>query len=349
MMPSLPKSMKTKPTSYLYNFYTKDDDDGTPIVIEIDGFEVQIGINVVILPGFHIKPNQERKGQLTVIGSNSFLGKGESIEEGSIWPDGTILQGEPLFKESLGIKALLVADDFGRTPENNAATMDCLKKELLHHVSFMANRRENSEQASSLVGGTPYKSKVGLHFNLTEGYSLSPLAKDKWYSVNEPGNLGRIINSRRSSFFLLPKEKKQILDELKHQIAAFKEYGYKPDYFDSHGNIHFKWPIAKTIYKNLKDEGFKYIRIPRNVKSKHKIYDLFFKQRVIKLYKRHFQTADVFLNASDLFTPSVSNHFGKTIEVMVHPFIKGERYINRRDVGFGALMAYLRAIGAEPS
>ena len=339
--------MKKRPVNYLYNFYTKDDGDGSPIIISIDGFQVQIGINVVILPGFHIEPCKERAGQLTVIGSNSFLGKGASLEEGSASPEGTIIEGEPLFAEGLGIGVMLVADDFGRTPENNASTLDCFQTGILHHASFMANRKENSQAAINETTGTPYLNKLGLHFNITEGYSLSPLAKDEWYSVNKEGNFGRLINSRRTSFFLLPKEKKHIKDELKAQIQAAKSFGLPLRYFDSHGNIHFKWPIAKMIYKILLESGFEYVRIPRDVHSGHRLYDFFFKRRVIKLYKKRFKTTDEFLNASDLFNSDIKQHAGKTVEVMVHPYTKNGRFINRRDVDFAVLLAYLKACGIE--
>ncbi len=339
--------MKIKPTSYIYNFYTKDDGDGSPIIIDIDGFKVQVGINVVILPGFHIKPCKERSGQLTIVGSNSFLGKGEFLEEGSVSPEGTILQGQPLFDEDLGIKVMLAADDFGRTHENNVATIDCLDKGFLHHVSLMVNRNECSEEAKHLIKECNLAERIGLHFNITEGYSLSNLAKDNWYSVNNKNNFGFLINRKRSSFFLFPHEKKQLVDELRIQIETFKSFGLRPHYFDSHGNIHFKWPIAKTIWRILKEEGFKFVRVPRCEKSKHKIYDFLYKRRVTNLYKKHFQTANKFLNASDLLSPAISSHKNQTIEVMVHPYIKNGLSINRRDIGFEALIAYLKSCGIE--
>ncbi len=338
--------MKTKPVNYLYNFYNKDDGDGTPIIIDVDGFKVQIGINVVILPGFYIKPCKERAGQITIVGSNSFLGKGESLEEGSVSPEGTILQGEPLF-DDFGMRAMLVADDFGRTPENNDATLHCLIEGFLHHVSFMVNRNENSENAIKYIERGESTIKIGFHFNLTEGFAFSRLSKDKWYSVNEKGNFGRTINSRRSSFFLLPREKKQIQDELAAQISSFKTMGLTPRYFDSHGNVHFKLPIAKVVVPIIKAEGFEYIRIPRAIKSNHRLYDWLFKRRVIRLYKKAFRTADEFLNASDLFSTLIKTHRGKTIEIMVHPYIKRGRIINRRDVDFGVLLAFFRACSIQ--
>lgn len=344
-MQSLPNNMKTKPTSYLYNFYTKDDGDGAPIIIEIDGFKVQIGINVVILPGFHVKPCKERTGQLTVVGSNCFLGKGESIEEGAILPEGTILQGEFLFDRETNIKVMLAADDLGRKHEANVAIMDCFDKNILHHASIMVNCPFYDE-ALEMVRERDLSRQIGLHFNVLDGRPFSALENSPaGYDVNTPNSFAWRINNVRSSFFISRKDKKQLLDELDKQVSMFVQDGFLRTYFDSHGNIHFKYPVAKTIIRYLSKNRFRFVRIPRAVPSHHKLYDIIYKNRVIRMYRKLFSTQDYFLAAKDIFVSNIDKYQNKTIEIMVHPFLKKGCTINRRDVSFPALMAYFRAAG----
>lgn len=332
-------------TSYIYNFFNQDDSDGETKFIEIDGFKVCLGINVILLPGVKIKANPALAGKITTIGSNSFIGQNAVIEEGSELPPKTILQGDLLQPAGVGPRVMLVGDDFGRNESNNQCTAHLLETNALHHASLVLNKKESTIEAIGLLRQNPnWNNKVSLHFNITEGYSLLS-DPNLYYSVNDPVSLGKRINSTTSSFYLSRKDKKRMLEELHAQIHYYKSLGLKPRYFDSHGNINFKWPVAKAITPILKEEGFEYVRIPRDTHA-HPIYDFLFKRRVTKLYRKNFKTADAFLYITDLLNSDFFKFNGKTIEIMTHPFMKNGEYINRRDVGFEAIFAFLSSIGA---
>lgn len=194
-----------------------------------------------------------------------------------------------------------------------------------------------------MISGTPWINQVGLHFNMTEGIPLSPLAKESWYSVNEKGNFGMTIIGKRTAFFLTPKEKRLIRSELRAQIEKYKSLGFKPAYFDSHGNIHFKKPVARIILKTLIEEGFQYVRIPRYEKANHPLYDFFFKRPVIRMYRKHFQTADKFMNATDIFNSVMLEPSDAIYEVMVHPWENDGHLTNRRDVEFNVIEAFCKS------
>lgn len=338
--------MKEKPTSYLYNFYDKDDGDGEPIIVNFNGYKVQLGINVVIMPGFRIIPSPNHAGSITVIGSNSFIGVNATIKEGDTLVPGTIIKGDqlPLLSSA---KIVLAADDFGRREEAN----ECIQKHFydwrMHHASLMVNFGSLTNEAVTISEEYKFSDQLGLHFSITDGFPCSSDISEDRFTTNGKSSLGCIANSRRSAFFLLNKEKKLILSELKAQIAKFKELGLQPKFFDSHGNIHFKWPIAKLITPVLVRAGFTNVRIPRTAPSKHKLYDYFFKHRVTNLYKKHFITYDAFINAKDIFALRCKKFDGQTIEIMVHPFIKNRQCINRRDVDLPVLLTYLEAVGAS--
>ncbi len=336
--------MRIKQTNYLYNFHTEDDGPGSPIIIDIGGFKVQIGINVAIMPGFHILPCPTRVGQITIVGSNSFLGNGESLEEGSVSKNGTILLGKPLFEGETGIRVMLVGDDFGRRSEANACMLHCFQQKIIHHASLMINC-SSTKDAVKTINEYNLGSQIGLHFNVQDGDAFVKNKNETHYDVNVANSFAAKTDSKRSAFFLTAREKKILKEELEQQIQAIKAAGIAPRYFDSHGNIHFKWPIAKSIYKILIREGFEYVRVPRNVPSRHKVYDFLFKRRVTKLYRKHFKTSDEFLYASDLFSSNIAKHNNRLIEVMVHPFVNNGRFVNRRDVDFFVLLAYFKACG----
>ena len=269
------------------------------------------------------------------------------MEEGSAIPEGTIFQGKPLCNPANPIKAIIAADDFGRTKENNKATEYYLSLGLVQRASLMVNRGEETKDALRIIKNGGLQDQIALHFNLTEGHSLSPLAKDNWYSVNEQRNFGQIINDRFSFLYLKKKDRLLVKDELRRQINAFVQLGLEPTFFDSHGHIHNKWPVAKLIVPLLKSAGFSHVRLPRRQGKKHIVYDLFFKQRVINLYRKNFETIDEFINASDLFDSNYKRFEGKTVEFMAHPFMKNGKPVNRRDIQLEVLMAFLHSIGAE--
>ena len=336
--------MNRKVTNYLYNHYDKDDGDGEPLEIQIGGFRVQIGINVIILPGFHITPNPQKSGQLTIIGSNSFLGKSGTLLEGEQYSDETIVEGEPLADpNSFYANAILVCDDFGRTKENNEACIWFYRHYPIHHFSLMVNRGENTLRAVELARKNHIEEYVGLHFNVTEGIPFSHLTDEEWYTVNNGTSFGTRINRTTTSVYLRRRDRSLLLDELNQQISRFVEYGFIPRFFDTHGNINFKWPVAKAITPVIQEQGFTHIRIPRDIDKKHRLYRFLFKRRTIKLFKKWFQTADAFVNATDILNSSFARFNGQTLEIMLHPFVKNGRAINRRDVGMDALMAFLRA------
>ncbi len=338
--------MKTKNVvSYIYNFYNRDDGDGDPITIDINGYKVVLGINVILMPGVTVKPNQKATGKPTIVGSNSFIGKNATLLEGTELPPRSVVEGEMVQSPSLAPKAMLVGDDFGRKGEHNQCVAHLLSKGQLHHASLILNKKEQTDNAIQMLNEHPeWRERVSLHFNITEGYTLIG-DPDFYYSVNLPDSLGRRINAPKASFYLSKKDKQTLIDELKAQINYYKSLGLKPKYFDAHGNVHFKWPIAKAITPILKEAGFEYVRIPRDNKT-HPLYDFFFKRRVTRLYRKNFKAVDAFIYATDIMDSNFAQYNGKTIEIMTHPFMKDGVYINRRDVGYEALFAYLKAIGA---
>ena len=337
--------MKTsnKHDTFIVNLYIEEnDDEPTPVIVPVKNGILAVGKNSVVLPGVSIVPPSN---QPLYIGSNSFLGRQSMLAEAESYPKNTIIQGEPLVDAEVVRRPsiMLAGDDFGRTEVNNRCTMALFCKGLLHHASLMVNRGESTLEAVSLVSGTPWFDRIGLHFNATEGTPLSTLSNEKWYSVNNKGSFGMALVGRRTAFFLSCHEKRLLQDELRQQIAQFKSFGFKPTYFDSHGNIHFKRPIAKAIIKILKEEGFEYVRIPRNEKSKHRIYDYLFKRPVIRMYRKAFKTVDKFLNATDLFSSAILEPSDAIYEVMVHPWEKDGQLTNRRDVEFNVIEAFCEA------
>ena len=228
---------------------------------------------------------------------------------------------------------IVTGDDYGRNYESSEGIRQAFKKGYINHTSVMVNKDEKDNIDIKNID----IDKVGLHINLTEGYQSFGDTSIYAYSVNNPDSIARKEFNTRRAFFKLSEEAKQIIEkEVRGQIARYKELGFKCVYFDSHGHIHNKMPIAKIIIPILKEAGFTHARIPMNIKHDHLLFDLLYKTRVTRLYRKNFITTDYFCSCYDyIHIRNLNKYKGKTIEIMTHPYINKELgLVNRRDINF---------------
>lgn len=230
-------------------------------------------------------------------------------------------------------------DDYGRNIESTDGTNKAYELGYIQKASLMVNR---SDSDLSHIGLIPNKDIV-YHFNILEGYQSFDDTSIYAYSVNKD-TLARRINNKKSFFKIDDKDKKIIEKELIYQIKKFKELGYTPIRFDSHGHSHNKLPIANIIIPILKQEGFKETRIPANMMKSHLLFDLTYKKYVTHLYRKSFATYDYFGSCYDLLHTNLAKHKynNKTIEIMTHPFMDNGQLINRRDIDFTSLTKMIK-------
>jgi predicted glycoside hydrolase/deacetylase ChbG (UPF0249 family) len=156
-------------------------------------------------------------------------------------------------------KMRITADGLGVSVDVNDAIMIMAKEGLLTHISAIGNGEQLDGIAEKIaeVGGV----SIGLHFNLTNGKSLSnpkliPLL------VDEKGNF-------KNSFFQLVRmglhantaeilAEQAMIEFAKQEQKFLDKFGCLPKHLDSYQHVH----IIPSIFKRLHKKEYGYIRVP---------------------------------------------------------------------------------------
>lgn len=145
-------------------------------------------------------------------------------------------------------KLILTADDFGMSKSTNEAIIDLITKGSLSSTNVMMNM-EYIGDAYEIKEHYPFVS-LGIHFNITSG---KPLSSPKLVSTLIDNN-GDFYGSERLRIKL--KERLVNMDEVKtelyNQIQKYEEMFGKPDYWNSHENIHMSTRLFKAFIEVAK-------------------------------------------------------------------------------------------------
>jgi chitin disaccharide deacetylase len=125
----------------------------------------------------------------------------------------------------------LCADDYGLSPGVSEGIVSLARMGRLQAVSCLANAPHWSPCAPSLRG-VPSTVEMGLHFNLTEGESLSEALRKHWPRLPSLGRLIAMAHLGR-----LPLD--AVAAEFNAQRAAFERaLGWPPGFVDGHQHVH---------------------------------------------------------------------------------------------------------------
>jgi len=165
---------------------------------------------------------------------------------------------------TMRISRLIVnADDFGYSEAVNRAILRGFETSLLTSTSIMANM-PGFDEAVGLVGRNDLlEHKVGLHLNLTEGFSLSKTLTSCPAFCGEGGRL--VYRHDRPLFRLSGKERAAVYDELRMQFERGLAAGIRPSHLDSHHHVHTEWAIAPLVCRLARTYGIRRIRLTRNM------------------------------------------------------------------------------------
>jgi predicted glycoside hydrolase/deacetylase ChbG (UPF0249 family) len=157
-------------------------------------------------------------------------------------------------------KIILCADDFSLNGSISSGIIDLIKYKRLSAVSCLVNSSNWTSHAGWLM---PFVNHVdiGLHFNLTEGKSIS--AHRYWHKGTFPPLKKLLMDGyiRR-----IPRD--AVHHELQAQIDAFRQTMKRdPDFIDGHQHIH-QFPLVRDILLKVYEENFPgkypYIRVSTN-------------------------------------------------------------------------------------
>ena len=139
------------------------------------------------------------------------------------------------------IKNIIVnADDFGLTNDISDAIIKVFKKGNLSSTTLMTNM-PGTDYAIKLAKENP-KLGVGLHFNISEGYSslgISSITNSKGIFYKKMNLIGRIIFNQI--------DLNDVKSELENQYNYLIKAGIEPTHLDSHQHIHMNPKIFKVV------------------------------------------------------------------------------------------------------
>ena len=132
----------------------------------------------------------------------------------------------------------VTADDFGYSPEVNAAVMRAHREGILRFASLMVLRPAAAE-AAALARELP-KLGVGLHLELC---------------ADQPEKAGL-------RYFFDAKARAGVEGEIRRQIEALLALGVKPTHADGHINIHVHPVIFPALCRLAREYGIPRVRVP---------------------------------------------------------------------------------------
>lgn len=228
-------------------------------------------------------------------------------------------------------RLIINADDLGYSSERDAGIFNAFECNAITAASLMVNG-PSSESASKKAGEVGLY--LGLHLNLTEGFSLSGPSKitDSKNQLYYKTSFGKILNSDMRDYL------QAISKEVRAQFERFKELtGQYPLHVDGHQHVHIFPQMPDILAPIFKEYGVCSVRIPDEDVSNYEWLDKKRRNRYESrfpmclrarlVYRRHdIRAPECFIGLGlmgkdmnrERFFETLSSVFG-TIEWMVHP------------------------------
>ena len=231
------------------------------------------------------------------------------------------------------MKVILNADDFGSTERHTLRIVDLLRQGKISSTTFLVNLPYSPKAAAELLAHDPdLVSRIGLHFNLTEGMPLNAeLHATPFVSTN-----GQMLDFRgRVSAWQQLRNMGKLRRELDLQIMRFHALLSRyPTHLDSHGHTHCTWVMLLALLTSGQARNVPCIRLTRQYDHesaymgglKNKLRRIA-KKLLNAAFRLRFKTADYFtdirnmdgkwLTKADLDV--MASKF-QTVEIMCHPY-----------------------------
>jgi chitin disaccharide deacetylase len=224
-------------------------------------------------------------------------------------------------------RTIITADDFGLSPDVTGAVLDSLRMGLVTHASLLINMAA-SEEACALVRDAGLESRIGLHFNLTEGRPLTE-------AMRRTGLFCENGHFNRRSFLqgLIPLScgvRRVLADEARAQLSAARKCGIPLSHLDSHNDVHLALNIAPIVVAVAREAGIRRVRPARNCGQRlgvvrrplYRFYNAWLDRQGVRRV-RYFGSVDDILPllAAGRLTGA------ETLEIMTHPRLNQAREI----------------------
>ncbi len=154
---------------------------------------------------------------------------------------------------------IVTADDFGLSPQVNAAVERAHRDGILTAASLMVGApaaADAVEIARALPG-----LRVGLHLALVEARPTLPpsevpdlVGPDGWFR-RDTARFG-------AALFFSPRMRRQLVREVEAQFAAYAATGLPLDHVDAHQHFHLHPTVASAMIRIGRRHGMRAVRIP---------------------------------------------------------------------------------------
>lgn len=135
-------------------------------------------------------------------------------------------------------RLIVTADDFGDTPQVNAAVQRAYREGILRFTSLMVLRPAAAE-AAAIARANPGLG-VGLHLELC---------------ASEPEKAG-------ARYFFSPSARAGLEGEIRAQLDALLALGIEPTHIDGHINVHVHPVIFPAVCRLAREYGIPRVRLP---------------------------------------------------------------------------------------
>ena len=159
------------------------------------------------------------------------------------------------------MKLIITADDFGRSPEINAAVLEAHRGGILTSASLMVAGAAASE-AVEIARANPSLA-VGLHVVLVDGATVLP-ADQLDRIVDHTGRLPNNPASLGFRYAMSSVARGQARAEMKAQFDRFAQTGLPLSHVDGHQHLHLHPTIFPSLCELAKQHGAKGVRIVRD-------------------------------------------------------------------------------------
>lgn len=228
-------------------------------------------------------------------------------------------------------------DDLGLSLGTNKAIGVLFEKELITSCSALVNFKEISS-AKQIAADYYFTDKIGLHFNITEGYPLSERVKSV-ARVCEDGRLhGNFRSEKLKVFgtmpvyasFLTRSDISAIKVEFNCQVDRFIEiFGILPSHVDSHHGSHHDPMLFLCVCRWARERGIPAVRPQFNLLTKSWLVKLV--KNMLNNYAKSQLTCQAdFFGSLDEFSNDSVNDTSK-VELMVHAIPTKSSKINDID------------------
>ena len=154
---------------------------------------------------------------------------------------------------------IVTADDFGLSPQVNAAVERAHRDGILTAASLMVAAPAAAE-AVAMARRTP-SLRVGLHLALVDARPALPAAEvpdlvgpDGWFR-RDTARFG-------AALFFSPRMRRQLAREVEAQFAAYAATGLPLDHVDAHQHFHLHPTVASLMIRIGRRYGMRSVRIP---------------------------------------------------------------------------------------